>query len=46
MSVERNAQPEFPPLVMKFGGTSVADAACLRRVGALVGGLKVLAISC
>ncbi|HYC77081.1 MAG TPA: aspartate kinase [Planctomycetota bacterium] len=24
------------PLVMKFGGTSVADAACLRRVAALV----------
>ena len=24
------------PLVMKFGGSSVADAACLREVGALV----------
>ncbi len=36
MSVERSAESRIRPLVMKFGGTSVADAACLRRVGALV----------
>jgi aspartate kinase len=36
MSGAHATGPEIRPLVMKFGGTSVADAACLRRVGALV----------
>ncbi len=32
------AFPPARPIVMKFGGTSVADAACLRRVVAIING--------
>lgn len=34
------ARPPARPIVMKFGGTSVADAACLRRVVAIVTGAE------
>jgi aspartate kinase len=36
MNATTDSAAAVRPLVMKFGGTSVADAACMRRVGALV----------